>query len=85
MNVDLNDILSSLELWIVFLARHEQVELLKQAKITRMKFQSLREVFEQTGSFTEGQNKVLELSLKDYEYIQQAIFRINYEPPKNLH
>ena len=79
------ELLSTVELWIAFLEKQEQFELLKIAKVTHMKLKSLSDVYEQVGGLTENQNVVLNLCIKDYEYIQQELLRLRYEPKNLLH
>lgn len=79
------ELLSTIELWIAFLEKQDQFELLKIAKVTHMKLKSLSDVYEQVGGLTENQNVVLNLCIKDYEYIQQELLRLRYEPKTLLH
>lgn len=79
------ELLSTLELWIAFLQKHDQFELLKQANITRMKLSALSNILKEEGSLSEGQVAVLNLCVKDYEYLQNMMFRLQYEPKNLLH
>lgn len=85
MEKNKKELLSDIELWIAFLERHSEAELLKQARMTKMKLSLLIEEEEKNGSLDQNQEYILSICHRDYKYIEEGIFRLKYEPKNTLH
>lgn len=79
------ELLQNLNLWISFLEKHNQLDLLKQANATKMKLEGLESSMVKNGQLSSEQEIIFGLCLRDYEYIQQAMFIIRYGNHHSLH
>ena len=79
-----NELIEELDLWIPFLEKKEKYELLKQAKITRMKLENLEDAEIANGELSVEQEVIWDLCVKDVQYIENKIALIKLEDGLNL-